>query len=378
MHAVPGPDLLASRRVDRARRPRLRPLPSSHAPTRTARAPPLPRDDHHGVRQLPRPRTEAARRRQGALRGGVAVDIPPFAVVTPNITPTAHRRRRVDRCRDRAHDHARRAAGTQPLAGEPWRVIAANFFGGSPAGRSRRDRRLLARCPGEEHGRRTDLPRAGHARGFTLANHGYSGANMQDRFTVARTWRRSAIPSNASTPLDKGEVQIRDRIRRRRAPVHAVVHQGLARELEGLGLARRLLAREQGARRWTTPRSSAPSRQASAATVAARRSDAVHVVRRRPRRRPRAIVASAHVRRCRASARAIEPISRRSLSGRRRHAALRFGGQEVDEVAVDLGGHDRREFLAARLDTRHRAGDDHGELPVRHLQRHRHAAEVGR
>ena len=47
-------------------------------------------------------------------------------------------------------------------------------------------------------------------------------------------------------------------------------------------------------------------------------------------------------------------------------------------MAVDFGGHDCREFLAARLDPRHRAGDDHGELPVRHLQRHRHAAEVGR
>ena len=40
-------------------------------------------------------------------------------------------------------------------------------------------------------------------------------------------------------------------------------------------------------------------------------------------------------------------------------------------VDDDLG-----ELLAARLDARHRPGHEHGELAVRHLQRHRDAAEV--
>ncbi|HEY2190053.1 MAG TPA: cytochrome c, partial [Caldimonas sp.] len=186
--------------------------------------------------------------------GGVAIDIPPFAVVTPNITPD--KETGIGTWSDaeikRAITHGERPAHS-PLAGKPLAVMATNFF-----------KALLPRDLDAIVAYLRSLPPVRNAVAapiyrapvglevFALADGGFSERDLQDKVRRGAYLATIAHCLECHTPMDqKGEVQYQTSLGAGGRPFMPSFIKGLPVSWNG-SVSRNITAhREQGLGAWS-------------------------------------------------------------------------------------------------------------------------------
>jgi mono/diheme cytochrome c family protein len=186
--------------------------------------------------------------------GGVAIDIPPFAVVTPNITPD--KETGIGTWSDaeikRAITHGERPAHS-PLAGKPLAVMATNFF-----------KALLPRDLDAIVAYLRSLPPVRNAvaapiyrapvglEAFVLADGGFSERDLQDKVRRGAYLATIAHCLECHTPMDqKGEVQYQTSLGAGGRPFMPSFIKGLPVSWNG-SVSRNITAhREQGLGAWS-------------------------------------------------------------------------------------------------------------------------------